>query len=71
MSEVRITVNDLRKAGHCASGVKAFFTGHGVSMRKLVQEGLTLDDVSHIEDANLDRVIEIAQERTAQEDENV
>lgn len=64
MDEVRITMNDLRRAGHCASGIKAFFSRHDVSLRKLAREGVTLEEVAHIKDANLDRVIEMAKERT-------
>lgn len=69
MSEVRITTDDLRVNGHCASGIREFFTLHGCDLRKLVTEGLPLADVAHIHDANLDAVIATATART--EAENV
>lgn len=64
MAEVRITMNDLRRSGHCADGIRDFFVSHGCDLRKLVTEGLTLADVAHIHDANLDAVIALATERT-------
>lgn len=63
MTEVRITMSDLRQAGHCAPGVRDFFKKHNCDLRKLAREGLTMEDVAHIRDANLDRVIQIAEER--------
>lgn len=59
----RITMDDLRVAGYCASGVRAFVREHNLDLSKLVHEGLTEADVAHIDDAHVTRAIEIAKER--------
>lgn len=65
MSEVRVTMNDLRTAGHCASGIREFFKVNNLDLVKLVREGLTEEDLAHVHDVNMDRVKEIAAARVA------
>lgn len=59
----RITIDDLRTAGYCASGVRAFVREHDLDLVKLVREGLTEEDIGHLDDAHVTRAIEIASQR--------
>lgn len=63
--EVMITMDDVRKAGHCAAGAKAWFTEHGFDMKRIVQGGIPLSEFDGIDDANFNRVISAAQQRVA------
>jgi hypothetical protein len=64
MPEVRVTMDDLRVAGHCAPGIVKFFESHSLDLRRLVREGLPLSEFEGIDDVNLERVKTIAADRT-------
>ena len=60
----RLTINDFRRAGLCALGVRAGFTERGLDFRKFCDEGMPLDEArSHLPDAYLSRAIANAEER--------
>jgi hypothetical protein len=59
----RITMNDIRAAGYCGTGLRDFCRIHNLDLTKLVNEGWTEEDVSHVEDEHLLRVIDVAKKR--------
>lgn len=36
----RITISDIRKAGHCAAGARRWFNAHGLDFRRVLNEGV-------------------------------
>lgn len=36
----RITITDVRRAGHCARGAKDWFARHGMDFRAFLKEGI-------------------------------
>lgn len=36
---VRVTIIHMRQAGYCLSGVRRFYTDHGLDFRELIEEG--------------------------------
>ena len=60
-----VTIDHIRRArelhgGYCPSGMRIWCERHGVSFRQLLQEGCPIEDVAHIKDAFLERVLDIA-----------
>ena len=41
---MKITVDDVRKAGHCVRGAKDWFDRHNLDFRKFVKEGIPADE---------------------------
>lgn len=35
-----ITIDDIRKAGHCAAGAKTWFAAHGLDFRDFLTSGI-------------------------------
>lgn len=58
----RVTIKHVRKLGYCVSGVRAWCDQHGFDFRKLVREGYTIGEISHIDDHNVRRVIDIVKQ---------
>lgn len=58
-----IITDDIRAAGFCVDGLREWAEAHDLNLRKIVKGQYTIDDVEHIEDANIQRVIEIARKR--------
>lgn len=59
----RVTMTDIRNAGFCASGLKEFCDKYDINLRTLVKEGVPVSEVEHIEDANLQHVLEVKREQ--------
>ena len=59
----RLTVGDARKAGFCCRGQRQWAKRVGIDMRLFVQEGVDINTLGHINDAKLDKAIEIAKMR--------
>ena len=54
-----ITANDIRAAGYCLHiGARRWCSQHGIDFTRLMREGIPVEDVEHIDDAMLQRVIE-------------
>lgn len=43
MSEEIVTINDIRRAGHCVAGAKSWFSLHGLDFRGFLREGISAD----------------------------
>lgn len=57
MAGARITLDDVVKAGHCVSGAKAWFVGHGFDWRDVVRNGVSEADLLATGDGLAERVI--------------
>jgi hypothetical protein len=61
---VKITIQHLRQAGYCVRGTKAVCKRHGIDWDAAVRAGgLDVEQVQHIDDAMIQRLIEVARER--------
>lgn len=40
----RVTIDDVRRAGHCVSGARRWFEGHGMDFRRFLKDGLPVDE---------------------------
>jgi hypothetical protein len=58
-----ITINDVRSAGHCARGARAWFEGHGLDFRAFLRDGIPAVTVLAIGDGWADQVIRRTLER--------
>lgn len=58
MTEPRVTINDIRLAGHCAAGAKAWLTRNGFDFRRFRNEGATEAELLATGDALAVHVIE-------------
>lgn len=57
---VRVTITHVRRAGWCVSGVRAYCRTSGIDFRQLCRGGIPVEDVEHLDDAFVQRAIEIA-----------
>jgi len=65
-----LTVNDCRKAGYCASGIRRRCRELNLDDRKFFLEGgLPIDELRHFDDVAIQRSIAEAEKRIAQKDE--
>lgn len=61
---MKITVNDIRKAGICASGLKSFCQTHHLDLQQLFQHGWNESVLTNIDDLNVKKVLEVARGRS-------
>ena len=60
-----LTVVDARKAGFCCKGQRRWAERVGIDMHSFVRDGIDVSDLGHIDDAKLDKAIEMALAREA------
>lgn len=63
MSDERIRITDIRRAGHCAAGARAWFEGHNIDFRTFLKEGASAEDLLALKDGLADEVVRISRER--------
>lgn len=63
----KVTPQDCFKVGLCLPGQRRFLTRHGFDFREFVRDGIDIDRFSEIEDNNLERAINAAKEREAED----
>ncbi len=61
-----ITLKDMRSLKYCAHGSREFARRHGLDWRRFVLTGIPVSELSHIDNAMLDKVIEKAKARESQ-----
>lgn len=61
----RITINDVRQAGHCPAGAKQWFSLHGLNFRAFLSEGISEEDFLATGDALAQGVVDRKRERQA------
>lgn len=54
-----ITLADCREAGYCGRGVREKFDLLGLDFRRLVKEGIPVEELRHIDDAQVQRLVEM------------
>lgn len=63
MSVVRLHIRDCRDCGYCVVGVKRRFHELGLDFHRLLREGIPVDELAGVEDAQLQRAIARAEDR--------
>lgn len=63
MSEPKITLDDVVKAGHCVRGAKEWFVGKGFDWHEVVRNGVAESDLLATGDGLALRVIEAKRAR--------
>ena len=58
MTEPRITIEDVRDAGHCVRGAKSWFERMGFNWSAFLRDGLTESELLATGDALAEQVIE-------------
>lgn len=57
---MRITINHVRKAGHCPNGARAWFERHSLNFKEFLRNGMDEEVLIEKGDALILRVIELA-----------
>lgn len=65
MSRARVTIDDIRAAGHCVSGAREWLTSHGFVWRDFLKHGATEADLLATGDGLAAQVIERKRAREA------
>lgn len=55
--ESPVTMNDIRRCGHCASGVREFFAQYNLDLKDFVKNGISQTDFLNTGDANAIEVV--------------
>jgi len=69
MTDDRFTLDDVIRAGGCATGVRAWFTARagdlpeGVTLRTFLREGMSLDEALSCHDGFIERALRIKEAR--------
>lgn len=66
-----ITMDDCRKAGHCASGVRRWMHEQGFDFRAFMAEGITAEQMLACNDGDGDQVVARTVKRRILEDQSV
>lgn len=53
-----ITITDVRRAGHCVSGARAWFERHGLDFRAFLRDGIPAADMLATGDGQGIQVVE-------------
>lgn len=64
----RVTTDDLVKAGYCARGLRRHYKALGLTREdfvRFVREGLPAEEIEHVDDLMVRKVIEAARAREA------
>jgi hypothetical protein len=57
MSDDRVTIGDVRRAGYCVRGVRRWFDETGRDFRTFVREGMPIEEARAIDDVVVQDVI--------------
>lgn len=63
MTRDRITIEDIRAAGHCVLGARDWFRQHGLSFAEFLRDGADAEVLLATGDALAERVVTRARER--------
>ncbi|WP_207950788.1 hypothetical protein [Marinobacter sp. JSM 1782161] len=63
MSELTVTMRDIRAAKMCSRGTRAFFRRHDMDWDKFLREGLPASEFERTGDAMALQVVEVARGR--------
>ena len=60
---MRITVTDMRAAGHCPGGIKTWFDQQGLDFRDMLKNGIEEEAFLATRDARAEKVVALKRER--------
>ena len=63
MSKPRITITDIREAGHCVRGAKDWFADHGLDFKAFLRDGIDADTFINTGDSLAQMVVDAKVER--------
>ena len=63
----RVTIDDIRKAGHCVKGAKAWFERHDLDFRDFLKNGIDVDELLASGDSLAEQVVRSKRERDSAE----
>lgn len=63
MSKEIITIDDVRRAGHCALGARRWFERHGFDFRKFLRKGIDVETFLATGDGQAQQVVDRKRER--------
>jgi len=66
MTDLIVTIDDVRAAGLCVNGSRAWFARHGLDFRAFLREGLDAQTLLATGDAMALRVVEYARQQQEQ-----
>lgn len=69
--DIIITMKDIRNAKMCSSGARAFFIRHNLNWKQFLEQGICAKELSEINDAMKDRVVEVARGRIEKTDDRI
>lgn len=58
-----VTISDVRKSGHCASGAREFFEAQGLDFRAFLRDGVKASTLLETGDARALQVVNRTRER--------
>lgn len=53
----KVTIHDCKKAGYCRKGVRLHCELLGIDFKQLVRVGINIEELEHIEDAAVQKII--------------
>ncbi|WP_442905667.1 hypothetical protein [Hydrogenophaga sp. PBC] len=65
-----VTIDDVRAAGLCVHGTRAWFARHGLDFRAFLRDGITAEVLLATGDAMALRVVEHASHRPSQREQS-
>lgn len=65
---MRLTITDVRAAGHCVRGARTWFAEHGLDFRDFLAHGIDSTALAHLDDAIINQVISRKLQREAADD---
>lgn len=63
---MRVTIDDIRKAGHCVKGAREWFARHGLDFRDFVRNGIDEETFLASGDAMAREIVERKRARDGQ-----
>lgn len=67
MKTDRVTITDIRSAGYCAPGLRRQCKALGLDIRRLVNDGIPIEELEMIDDVTVQRCVAEAKRRIANE----
>jgi hypothetical protein len=59
LAVMRITIDDVRRAGYCVSGARRWFEGYGLDFRAFIQGGIAAEPFLATGDAAAQRIVAV------------
>ena len=63
MKDNRITIKDIRLAGHCVKGAKRWFADHGLDFRDFLKNGIDEETFLNTNDGHARQVVDAKRRR--------